>query len=223
MTPQNVASPTLTWRVGGPAATAAAAESNTARPIAAAAFMASAYGSLTGRPALCLGTRAVGAANMAIGIHAARADSAPMVAIVGGVRTAVRGREAFQEADIAGSIGRLAKWAGDVPDADDFPESLREALRQATSGRPGPVLLTVPEDVLDAPAGASTIAPQRGTRPLQPDPATVRAVLHLVAGARSPVILAGAPIERVDRSPEARRDPDRARHGRLAAPRRVPE
>jgi acetolactate synthase I/II/III large subunit len=167
-----------------------------ARHESAAAFMASAYGSLTGRPALCLGTRAVGAANMAIGIHAARADSAPMVAIVGGVRTAVRGREAFQEADIAGSIGRLAKWAGDVPDADDFPENLREALRQATSGRPGPVLLTIPEDVLDAPAGASTIAPQRGTRPLQPDPATVRAVLHLVAGARSPVILAGAGVLR---------------------------
>jgi acetolactate synthase-1/2/3 large subunit len=168
-----------------------------ARHEAGAAFMASAYGSLTGRPALCLGTRAVGAANMAIGIHAARADSAPLVAIVGGVRTTVRGREAFQEADVAGSVGRLAKWATDVPDAAAFPEALREALRQATSGRPGPALLSVPEDVLDAQVdGVATIAPQRGTRPLQPDPATVRAVLHLVAGARSPVILAGAGVLR---------------------------
>jgi acetolactate synthase-1/2/3 large subunit len=172
-----------------------------ARHEAAAAFMASAYGSLTGRPALCLVTRAVGAANMAIGIHTARADSAPLIAIVGEVRTAVRGREAFQEADIAGSIGRLAKWATEVADAEGFPEAIRDALRHATSGRPGPVVVAVPEDVLDAPIGFSaTVAAHRGMRPIQPDPATVRAVLHLLAGARSPVILAGAGVLRSNAS-----------------------
>src|SRR5439155_4299236 len=101
----------------------------------------------------------VGAANLAAALHAARADSAPLVAIVGGVRSGVRGREAFQEADVAGSIGRLAKWATEASDTDSFPEALREALKQATSGRPGPVLLAVPEDVLDAPVDvAATVA-----------------------------------------------------------------
>src|SRR3954471_5968398 len=79
----------------------------------AAAFMAEAHAQLTGRPAACLGTRAVGAANLSIGIHTAYADSSPMFALVGQVRQDHRGREGFQEVDLAGTIGGLAKWAAE--------------------------------------------------------------------------------------------------------------
>ena len=84
----------------------------------AAAFMAEAYGQLTGRPAACLGTRAVGAANMAIGIHTAKQDSTPLFAIVGQVDRELRGREAFQEVDQTNSFGQLAKWTAEPRSAD---------------------------------------------------------------------------------------------------------
>ena len=84
-----------------------------------ASFMAEAHGQLTGRPAACLGTRAVGASNLAIGIHTARQDSSPMFALVGQVERAHLGHEAFQEIDQVGSIGRLAKWAAEPADAAD--------------------------------------------------------------------------------------------------------
>ena len=162
-----------------------------------AAFMAEAHGQLTGRPAVCIATRAVGAANLAIGIHTARADSTPMFAIVGGVRRAHRGREAFQEADIVGSIGRLAKWSVEI-DAPARAEALMaEAVRHAVAGRPGPVVIAVPEDVLDesvpgATEEASTFRPSR----IEPEPDEVRDVLQLLTAARRPVILAGAGVLR---------------------------
>ena len=109
-----------------------------ARHEGGAAFMAEAHGQLTGRPAVVLATRAVGAANMAIGIHTARADSTPMFAIVGGVQRANRGREAFQEADIVGSIGRLAKWAVDIDTAARAESLINEAVRHAVAAGPDP-------------------------------------------------------------------------------------
>ncbi len=162
-----------------------------------AAFMAEAHGQLTGRPALCLATRAVGAANLAIGIHTARADSTPMLAIVGGVQRVNRGREAFQEADIVGSIGRLAKWAVEI-DAPARAEALMaEAVRHAVSGRPGPVVISIPEDVLDemVPGATEQAQPSRPSR-IEPEPDETRAVLQLLAGARRPLILAGAGVLR---------------------------
>ncbi|HET9757182.1 MAG TPA: thiamine pyrophosphate-binding protein, partial [Candidatus Limnocylindrales bacterium] len=119
-----------------------------------AAFMAEAHGNLTGRPAACIGTRAVGAANLAIGIHTARQDSTPMFALVGQVERAHRGHEAFQEIDQVGTIGGLAKWAAEPTDAADVATILGEALRQVSGGRPGPVLLSLPEDLLDEPVPA---------------------------------------------------------------------
>ncbi len=162
-----------------------------------AAFMAEAHGQLTGRPAACLATRAVGSANLAIGIHTARADSTPMLAIVGGVRREQRGREAFQEADLVGSIGRLAKWACEIDTPARAEALLGEAVRHAVAGRPGPVLVAVPEDVLDelvasAPAEATPFRPTR----VEPEPDDVRTVLQLLACARRPVILAGAGVLR---------------------------
>ena len=166
-----------------------------ARHEGGAAFMAEAYGQLTGRPAVVMGTRAVGAANMAIGIHTARQDSTPMVAIVGQVQRRFRGREAFQEVDQVQSFGRLAKWATEVSDRNAVPNAVEEVLRHLRTGRPGPVLLSLPEDLLDEYVPATAPVPPRG-RTADLDPAAVRSVLHLLAGTRRPVILAGAGVLR---------------------------
>lgn len=162
-----------------------------------AAFMAEAVGQLTGRPAVCLATRAVGAANLAIGLHTARADSSPVVAVVGQVQRPFVGREAFQEADLVGSIGRLCKWAAEAETPEAVPGLVATAVQQATTGRPGPVLLSLPEDVLDLPveSGHGTTPAIRGRAP-EPDGDAVHRVLHLLAAARRPLILAGAGVLR---------------------------
>jgi len=162
----------------------------------AAAFMADAHGQLTGRPAICMGTRAVGASNLAIGIHTARANSSPMFALIGQVDSSRRGREAFQEVDLVGTIGGLAKFAAEPTDARDAADAIVEAVRQALGGRPGPALLSLREDLLDSelPEGV-TASPPRITA-VRPDDADVRAVLHLLASAERPVILAGAGVLR---------------------------
>ena len=100
--------------------------------------MAEAYGQLTGRPAVAIGTRAVGAANMSIGIHTARQDSSPMLVVVGQVQRRVRGREAFQEVDQVQSFGRLAKWATEVSDRNAVTGAVDEVIRHLRTGRPGP-------------------------------------------------------------------------------------
>jgi acetolactate synthase-1/2/3 large subunit len=164
----------------------------------AASFMGAAVGQLTGRPALCLATRGPGAANLAIGLHAAQADSVPLIAIVGQVRRDVRGREAFQEMDLVSVFQPLVKWAGEVKQASDAVALLERALVASMKGRPGPVLLSVPADVLDevAPgfvAGRPAIHPEQH---VEPDPTLVRKVLHLLTDARRPLILAGAGVMR---------------------------
>ena len=170
-----------------------------ARHEGAAAFMAEAWGQLAGRPAAVLGTRGVGAANMAIGIVTARADSTPMVAIVGQVRRDRLGREAFQEVDVAGSVGRLAKWAVEIRDPEVAPGAIEEALHRAVDGRPGPVLISIPEDVFDETTAdtrfsGSTRPPER--RAPEPPLPRVSAILRLLAAGRRPVILAGAGVLR---------------------------
>jgi acetolactate synthase I/II/III large subunit len=172
---------------------------------AAAAFMAEAHGQLTGRPAVCLGTRAVGAANMAIGIHTARQDSTPMFAIVGQVERAKQGREAFQEIDQVDTIGRLAKWASEPDRAADVAEALAEATRQALGGRPGPVLLSLAEDLLDEPMPVETAIDSVRPRTTRPDDDAIRAVIELLASAERPVILAGGGVLRARTSTELTR------------------
>ncbi len=161
-----------------------------------AAFAAEAYGQLTGRPAACLGTRAVGAANLAIGIHTATADSTPMFVLVGQVDRSVRGREAFQEVDLVGTIGRLAKWAGEIDDPATAAATLEAAVRATVEGRPGPALLALPEDVLHLEIPEGTRAPVVRAHPDVPATGDVRAVLHMLAAAERPVILAGAGVLR---------------------------
>jgi acetolactate synthase I/II/III large subunit len=162
----------------------------------AAAFAAEAYGQLTGRPAACLGTRAVGASNLAIGIHTATADSTPMFVLVGDVDRGLVGREAFQEVDLVGTIGALAKWAGRIDDPATAATTLEAAVRATVEGRPGPAFLALPEDVLDLPIPEGTRAPVVRPHPETPSASDIRAVLHLLAGAERPVILAGAGVLR---------------------------
>jgi acetolactate synthase-1/2/3 large subunit len=165
-----------------------------------AAFMAAAVAQLTGRPAACIGTRAPGAANLAIGLHAARADSAPVIAIVGGVRRDVQGREAFQELDSVRTFEPIVKWAVELKDADGAGSLIERAVATATRGRPGPVLISVPADLVDAlvPAGSGEGRAAAGLAEHhpEPDPTLVRKVLHLLADAHRPLILAGAGVLR---------------------------
>jgi acetolactate synthase I/II/III large subunit len=169
----------------------------TTRHEGGAAFMAEAHGQLTGKPAACLATRAVGAANLAIGIHTARADSTPMFALVGQVPRVFKGREAFQESDVAGSIGRLAKWSAEIDSAERAESTMAEATRQALGGRPGPVVLSLPEDLLDelVPGAQADAVPFRPMR-VEPDDLAVRRVLQQLTAAQRPVILAGAGVLR---------------------------
>jgi acetolactate synthase I/II/III large subunit len=162
----------------------------------AAAFMAEAHGQLTGRPAACVATRAVGASNLAIGIHTARQDSTPMFALVGQVETGFIGREAFQEADQAATFGGLATHAAEPRTAAEVPAAVGGAIRAALVGRPGPVLLSLPEDLLDEVLPEGTELDTMRPAPPRPEPDDVRAVLQFVASARRPVILAGAGVLR---------------------------
>ena len=117
-----------------------------------AAFMAAAWGKLTGTPGIAFVTRGPGATNAAIGVHTARQDSAPMILFVGQVARAMRDREAFQEVDYRAAFGPLAKWATEIDDADRIPEIVARAFAVALSGRPGPVVVALPEDMLSGPA-----------------------------------------------------------------------
>jgi len=162
----------------------------------AAAFMAEAHAQLTGRPAAALGTRAVGASNLAIGIHTAYADSSPMFALIGQVPLANRGREGFQEVDLAATIGGLAKWAAEPRDVESAVAATGEAVSQAMAGRPGPVLLSFSEDLLDQMVPeelAPTVPRPTADRPTDDQ---VRDVLQLLACAKRPVILAGGGVLR---------------------------
>ncbi|MGH3169320.1 MAG: thiamine pyrophosphate-binding protein, partial [Trebonia sp.] len=118
-----------------------------------AAFMAEADAKIRGIPAVALGTRAVGAANLAIGVHTARHDSTPMIVLVGDVETDIRGRDAFQEIDLCSFFRPIAKWVDVLGRADRAEELMERAIREATSGRPGPAVLILPSDILGHPAG----------------------------------------------------------------------
>ncbi|MDA5193182.1 thiamine pyrophosphate-binding protein [Govanella unica] len=120
----------------------------TCRQEGGAAVMAEAHGKLTGRPGVCFVTRGPGATNAAIGVHTARQDSTPMVLFIGQVARGDRDREAFQEVDYRAMFGPLAKWVAEIDDARRIPEYVSRAWGLAMSGRPGPVVLVLPEDML---------------------------------------------------------------------------
>src|SRR5215210_1540588 len=156
-----------------------------------AAFMAEADAKLTGVPAVAMATRGVGASNLAIGVHTAMQDSTPMVVLLGHVETRFLGREAFQEIDLAAFYGPITKWASVVHRADRVAEHVERGLNIATSGRPGPVMIALPEDVggEDVPFPPQTSAAPRA-RPA-PDPEEVRYIASRLGEAQRPVIIAG--------------------------------
>jgi acetolactate synthase I/II/III large subunit len=162
-----------------------------------ASFMAAGYAKLSGEVGVCFGTRAVGAANMAIGIHNARQDSLPMLALAGQVTRSFTGREAFQEADLVAAMSPLTKWAAQIPSASQAPEFMARALSIATTGRPGPVFLAVPQDVCDELSDSALRTPARVTSAF-PDPAAIPVVLDALAAAQRPLIFAGGGLYNSD-------------------------
>ena len=164
----------------------------TCRHEAGAANMAVAYGKLTGRPGVCLVTRGPGATQASVGVHTAAQDSAPLLLLVGQVGRGVRGRESFQELDVPAVFGPMAKWAAEADDPARLPELLARAFEVATSGRPGPVVLALPEDVL---AATARVADARPVRPIAPGvaPADLARLRELLGGARRPLLIAGGP------------------------------
>jgi len=161
-----------------------------------AAFMAEAQGKLTGRPGVCLVTRGPGATNASIGVHTAFQDSTPMVLFVGQVASDQRDREAFQELDYRqmfgpGTLG-LAKWASQVDSADRLPEYVARAFHTAMQGRPGPVVLALPEDMLTTPTAAPVLPRVEPVR-AWPAPGALRELRARLVAAERPIVIAGGP------------------------------
>jgi acetolactate synthase-1/2/3 large subunit len=129
-----------------------------------AAYMADAYGKLTGRPGICFVTRGPGASNACVGVHTAFQDSTPMILFVGQVARSDYERQAFQEVDLHRMYGQLAKWVGQIEDARRIPEFTAHAFALATSGRPGPVVLGLPEDMLREKAIAEDAQPYKSVQ-----------------------------------------------------------
>jgi acetolactate synthase-1/2/3 large subunit len=162
----------------------------TTRHEAGAANMADAYGKLTGSPGICLVTRAPGATHAAVGIHTAYQDSTPLVLFVGQVPRRHLGREAFQELDYARMFGEMAKLVATADDAAVLPELLSHAFHTATSGRPGPVVIAVPEDVQADEADVADAEPYHRVQ-ASPAAADIDRALELLAGAEQPLIVIG--------------------------------
>ena len=155
-----------------------------------AAFMADAYGKMTGKPGICFVTRGPGSTNASIGVHTAFQDSTPMILFIGQVGNDFTDREAFQEIDYRRMYGQMAKWVAQIDRADRVPEYIARAFQIATSGRPGPVVLALPEDMLTAMAA---VADTRAYQPVQASPAAsqIGQVRGMLAGAKKPLVLLG--------------------------------
>ncbi|WUR14292.1 thiamine pyrophosphate-binding protein [[Empedobacter] haloabium] len=155
-----------------------------------AAFMADAYGKLTGKPGICFVTRGPGATNASIGVHTAFQDSTPMILFIGQVGSDFMDREAFQEVDYRRMFGQMAKWVAQIDRADRIPEYIARAFQVATSGRQGPVVLALPEDMLITQAA---VADTRRYQPVQAAPSQrqMDQLRTMLAGAQRPLLLLG--------------------------------
>ena len=162
----------------------------TCRQEGGAAFMAEAYGKLTGKPGVLLVTRGPGACNASIGIHTAFQDSTPMVVLVGQVARHQIDREAFQEVDFRRMFSPLAKWTVQIDLAERVPELLNQAFQVASSGRPGPVVVALPEDMLRDRAAVHAVGPYRAVR-AHPGAADLAELRRLLANAERPIALVG--------------------------------
>jgi acetolactate synthase I/II/III large subunit len=162
----------------------------TCRHESGAANMAEAYGKLTGTPGLCFVTRGPGATNASIGVHTAFQDSTPMILFIGQVGSDFMEREAFQEIDYRRMFGPMSKWVAQIDRTDRIPEFIARAYQVATSGRMGPVVLALPEDML---SGSAEVMDARRWQPVEsaPSESSLTKLTEMLRAAQRPFLLAG--------------------------------
>lgn len=168
-----------------------------------AAFMAEAYGKVTGRPGICLVTRGPGASNAAIGIHTAYHDSTPLILFIGQVARGFSEREAFQEIDYRRMFGPIAKWVTEIDDPRRIPELIARAFALAVSGRPGPVVIALPEDMQDEMVTVPDALPARRVEG-SPGADQMNAMRDLLARAERPLLVVGGGDWSIDASDDIR-------------------
>jgi len=156
-----------------------------------ACFMAEGYAKTTRSPGICLVTRGPGATNASIAIHSAKYDSAPMLLLVGQIARNARGREAGQEIDYQQFFGGIAKWVVEVSDARHVPRVMTRAFHLARSGRPGPVVVSLPRDMLEEDKNIEMIKPYPLARPC-PDPVLVKEMVTRINAAEKPIAIVGS-------------------------------
>src|SRR5258707_13395294 len=155
-----------------------------------ASNMADAYGKLTGQPGIALVSRGPGATNASIGIHTAFQDSTPLILLIGQIQRDFADREAFQEIDYRRMFGQMAKWVAQIDDSKRIPEYLSRAFHTATSGRPGPVVLALPEDML-AEETQSVAIPRYRRVAAAPSAEQLAKLTSILDGERQPVPILG--------------------------------
>jgi acetolactate synthase I/II/III large subunit len=155
-----------------------------------AAYMADAYGKLTGRPGICFVTRGPGATNASVGVHTAFQDSTPMILFIGQVARPFLDRGAFQELDFGRMYGQMAKWVVRIDDPGRIPELMARAFTLATSGRPGPVVIALPEDMLREAAAVTDAEPYQAVQ-ASPGAAEMMRLREMLAAAQRPLMLLG--------------------------------
>ncbi len=158
-----------------------------------AAMMAEAYGKLTGQPGVCFVTRGPGAANASAGVHVAMQDSTPMVLFVGQIDNRQTDRETFQEVDYRAMFGGLAKWVAQVDHTERLPEYIARAFRKAMSGRPGPVVLALPENMLSDVADVPDFHGEIAARASGLNDQMIAAILRDLSAAERPLMVVGGP------------------------------
>ena len=161
-----------------------------ARQEGGAAMMAEAWGKLHGTPGICFVTRGPGATNASAGIHVAQQDSTPMILFIGQINSQLRHREAFQEVDYGRYLGSMAKWVAEIDSPDRIIEMVSRAWSVATSGRPGPVVLVLPEDTLSGTAISTKIKPFEVLE-TYPSSADLQHLANLLEQANKPIIIMG--------------------------------
>ena len=155
-----------------------------------ASYMAEAYGKLTGRPGICFVTRGPGATNASCGLHLALQDSTPMILLIGQIARKDMDREAFQEIDYRRMFGQVAKWVAQIEDANRIPEYLNRAFATATSGRPGPVVLALPEDMLTDITDAADANPWQAMK-VHPAKEDIDRTTEMLSQSKHPIIIVG--------------------------------
>jgi len=172
-----------------------------ARQDGGAAYMAEAYAKVTGKPGVCFVTRGPGATNASIGVHTAQQDSTPMILFIGQVPGEFADREAFQEVDYRQMFGPMTKWTAQIDRPERMHEYVSHAFHLATSGRPGPVVLALPEDMLTQTATVTDVAPYQVVQ-ASPSPSDMERLRGLLAKAKQPLVILGGAVW----TQEARRD-----------------